>query len=142
MSWTNKGYSCSVIFSLLANSRARSKGILRRVSVMDAKVEKLDSPHTLEVHWADLNDVARLLTLQDTVPSTPRHSCYIQKLGSVDHVIIWTWSALQSIWVWDGLHSPSRRATHTPLASTWKQRLPSSSQSVAVTRGFIPGGAT
>lgn len=27
-----------------------------------------------------------------------------------------------------------------PRASTWKQRLPSSSQSVAVTRGFMPGG--
>jgi hypothetical protein len=35
----------------------------------------------------------------------------------------------------------SRRATQTPLASTWKQRLPSSSHKVAVTRGFIPGGA-
>lgn len=37
---------------------------------------------------------------------------------------------------------PSRRATQIPLASTWKHKLPSSSQSVAVTRGFIPGGAT
>jgi hypothetical protein len=37
---------------------------------------------------------------------------------------------------------PSRRATHTLLASTWKQRVPSSSHRVAVTLGFIPGGAT
>ena len=77
-----------MIFSLLANSRARSKGILQYVSMMEGKVEKLDSPHTLEVHWADLNDVARLLTLQNTVPSTSCHSCYVQKLGSVDHMII------------------------------------------------------
>ena len=33
-------------------------------------------------------------------------------------------------------------ATQTPLASTWKHKLPSSSQRVAVTLGFIPGGAT
>ncbi|KAH0194777.1 hypothetical protein KCV03_g415, partial [Aureobasidium melanogenum] len=36
----------------------------------------------------------------------------------------------------------SRLATQMPFASTWKQRLPSSSQSVAVTLGFMPGGAT
>lgn len=36
---------------------------------------------------------------------------------------------------------PSRRATQIPLASTWKQSEPSSSHRVAVTRGFMPGGA-
>lgn len=38
--------------------------------------------------------------------------------------------------------SPSLLATQIPRASTWKHRLPSSSQRVAVTLGFIPGGAT
>lgn len=31
-------------------------------------------------------------------------------------------------------YSPCRRATQTPFASTWKQRVPSSSQRVVVTR--------
>jgi hypothetical protein len=97
MSWTNKGYSCSVIFSLLANSRARSKGILHHISTMKGTSEKLNSPHTLEVHWANLDDVARLLTLQDTVSSTSRHSRNIQELGSIDHVIIWKGSVLLPI---------------------------------------------
>ncbi len=39
------------------------------------------------------------------------------------------------------MDAPSLRATQMPLASTWKHRLPSSSHRVAVTRGFIPGGA-
>ena len=34
----------------------------------------------------------------------------------------------------------SRRATQIPLASTWKQRVPSSSHRVVVTLGLIPGG--
>jgi hypothetical protein len=33
-------------------------------------------------------------------------------------------------------------ATQTPLASTWKHTVASSSHSDAVTRGFKPGGAT
>ena len=88
MSWTNKGYSCSVIFSLLANSRARSNGILHQISMMNDNAERLDSPDAFEVHRTDLNDMTRLFTLQDTVSSASCHSCNVQKLGSVDHVVI------------------------------------------------------
>jgi len=53
-------------------------------------------------------------------------------------VIPATFSSLVPLIMW----LSSRLATQTLLASTWKHRLPSSSHSVAVTLGFIPGGAT
>ena len=48
-----------------------------------------------------------------------------------------TLSSLVPLMVW----LSSRRATQIPFASTWKQRLASSSHKVAVTFGLIPGGA-
>jgi hypothetical protein len=77
-----------VIFSLLANSRARSKGILSHVSMPISSPEQGNLPNTLEMHGADLNDMARLLAFQYAVTPTSCHSRNIQKLGAVDHVIV------------------------------------------------------
>ena len=101
-------------------------------------------PHALEVHRTDFDHVSHLFTLQNAIATTTCHACYVQQLRAVDEVIIYRIqiSSLVSRPSELGRHVPSRRATQTPLASTWKHRLPSSSQRVAVTLGFIPGGAT
>lgn len=67
--------------------------------------------------------------------------------NSLVPLIMWLSYKIQSLvsqkhkWGRMCVYKPSRRATHTPFASTWKHKLPSSSHSVAVTLGFIPGGA-
>jgi hypothetical protein len=48
------------------------------------------NPNTLKMHWTNLNNVARLFALQYAVSTTTRHSRDIQKLRSVDHVIVLT----------------------------------------------------
>jgi hypothetical protein len=100
------------------------------------------------MHGPDLDNMSHLLALEDTIPTASRHTSNVEEFGAINHVIIWFGRSAKtgpdSEWTSrprDGLAVPSRRATHTPLASTWKQRLPSSSHSVAVTLGFIPGGA-
>lgn len=45
-------------------------------------------PDALQVHGANLDDVARLLTLQDTISSASGHTSYVQQLRSVDHVVV------------------------------------------------------
>jgi hypothetical protein len=50
--------------------------------------EQGNLPNTLEMHGADLNDMARLLAFQYAVTPTSCHSRNIQKLGAVDHVIV------------------------------------------------------
>jgi hypothetical protein len=45
------------------------------------------------MHWTNLNNVARLFALQYAVSTTTRHSRDIQKLRSVDHVIVYQKSA-------------------------------------------------
>lgn len=52
----------------------------------------LDLPDTLEVHRADLDDVSRLLTLQDTISAASCHASDIEQLGTVDHVVVFTTS--------------------------------------------------
>lgn len=47
-----------------------------------------DIPDTLQVHWSDFDDVSDLFTLQDTVSSTSGHASHIQKLRTVDHMIV------------------------------------------------------
>lgn len=86
--WTNNGYKISVIFSLLANSRARSNGILFHVRgcLIDADVQSL--PNTFEMHRPNLNNVPDFLRFEYAISSPSGHTSYIQKLGSVDEVVI------------------------------------------------------
>jgi hypothetical protein len=44
------------------------------------------------MHRANLNDMARLFALQYAVSTTSGHSRNVQKLGTVDHVIVFTTS--------------------------------------------------
>jgi hypothetical protein len=100
------------------------------------------NPDTLQVHGTNLDNMTRLFALQDAIASTSGHACDVQQLCAIDHMVVYksqSSARTKTTKCWIGL--PSRLATHTPFASTWKQRLPSSSQSVAVTRGFMPGGA-
>ena len=46
------------------------------------------NPDAFEVHWANLDNVSSLLTLQDTIPTATGHASDVQKLGAVDHVIV------------------------------------------------------
>lgn len=79
-----------MIFSLFAKSSARSKGILQ--SCVSRQVghrsSKRHLPDTLQVHWANLHHVSRLLALQDTITTTTCHTGNVQKLRTIDHVIV------------------------------------------------------
>ena len=103
-------------------------------------MSKINSPDSLKMHWANLDNMSGLFRLENAISTPAGHPCNIQQLRSVDEVVIYAFISQYSLW-FQTMHLPSRRATQTPLASTWKQRLPSSSHSVAVTRGFMPGGA-
>lgn len=46
------------------------------------------NPDTLEVHGANLDNVSCLLALKDAISSTSRHAGDIEKLSSIDHVIV------------------------------------------------------
>ena len=46
------------------------------------------SPDTLQVHWSNFDNVSHFLALQDTISSPSGHTCNIQKLRAVDHVVI------------------------------------------------------
>ena len=79
-----------MIFSLLANSKARSKGILSGVSIMHRwRRSGRILPNTLQVHWPNLDNVACLLALEDTVTSASCHASDVEKFRAVDHVIVW-----------------------------------------------------
>lgn len=56
----------------------RYNGYLRRETVPDA----------LEVHWADLHHMSRLLALENTITSTASHTRDVQQLCAIDHVIV------------------------------------------------------
>ena len=86
---TNKGYNDSVIFSLLAKSRARSKGILFS-SQHQEHIKSLRSflPDTLEMHWTDLDHMSSFLTFQYSVSSTSSHSGHVEELGAIYHVVV------------------------------------------------------
>lgn len=80
-----------MIFSLFAKSSARSNGILQGVSVSSVLFRQSHHlPNTLEVHRTNLDHMARLLTLQDTIATTTRHASNIEKLRAIDHVVILT----------------------------------------------------
>jgi len=99
------------------------------------------SPNALEMHGAYFDHGASLLTLEDAVTSTAGHASHVQELGAVDHMIVWLNVSIMAVQVVESDDLPSLRATQMPLASIWKHIHPSSSQRVAVTRGFIPLGA-
>ncbi len=60
-----------MIFSLLANSRARL-------------------PDSFQMHWADLDHVLLLLTLENAVTSASCHTSNVEELGAVDHVVVYS----------------------------------------------------
>lgn len=88
---TNSGYKSSVIFSLLAKSKALSKGILRKVRyelrIINATLWP-SLPNTLQVHRADLHNMSDLLALENTISAPTCHAGHIEQLGTIDHVII------------------------------------------------------
>lgn len=86
---TNKGYNDSVIFSLLAKSRARSKGILSP-SQRQKHIKWLRSfiPDTFEMHWTDLNHVSSFLTFEYSVSSPSSHSGHVEELCAIYHVVV------------------------------------------------------
>ena len=51
------------------------------------------------MHRTNLYNVAQLLTLQNTVTAATSHSRYIQKLGTIDHMIIWQQSVFRFVWL-------------------------------------------
>jgi hypothetical protein len=77
-----------VIFSLFANSNARSKGILRHVSfVVSTRTDGI-LPNTFQVHGTNLDNVSCFFTFEDAVSATSGHTSDIKQLGAVDHVVI------------------------------------------------------
>ena len=88
---TKRGYKRSVIFSLFANSNARSKGILQIVSsIIRVQVdESRIVPHALQMHRADLHYMSDLLALEDTIPTATRHPRNVEQLGPIDHMVIY-----------------------------------------------------
>lgn len=46
------------------------------------------NPDTLEMHWANLDDVSRLFTLENTISSASGHASNIQEFGSIDEVVV------------------------------------------------------
>ena len=45
-------------------------------------------PDALQVHGANLHNVANLFALENTVASATRHASHIQELGTIDHVVV------------------------------------------------------
>ena len=87
---TNRGYSDSVIFSLLAKSRARSKGILTRGQCLEQiKGVRSSIPDTLEMHWTDFDHMSSFLTFEYPISSTSSHSSDVKELRAVYHMIIY-----------------------------------------------------
>jgi len=47
-------------------------------------------PDAFQVHWADFDYVFEFLALENTVSSSAGHACYVEELGAVDHMVIFT----------------------------------------------------
>lgn len=81
-----------MIFSLLANSRARSNGILGvKESTTDTArhvVKAKYIPDTFQMHWANFHNMAKLFALENSITSTAGHASYIEQLCTIDHVVI------------------------------------------------------
>ena len=88
---TKRGYSISVIFSLLANSRARSNGILGINSKLPYRygyLQKRCVPDPLQMHWANLDNVLLLLALENTITAASGHTSNIEKFSAINHMVI------------------------------------------------------
>ena len=46
-------------------------------------------PYAFKVHWTNFHDVSHLFALQDPIATTSRHAGDVEKLGAVDHMIVW-----------------------------------------------------
>lgn len=54
---------------------------------------RVDIPNALQVHGADLDNMANLFALQDAVSTATSHSSDIEQLGSINHVVIYSKSS-------------------------------------------------
>lgn len=77
-----------MIFSLFANSSARSNGILRVISLRQGGRKSRYLPNTLQVHGANFDNVTRLLALENSITSSSCHPSDIEQLRTVDHVVV------------------------------------------------------
>lgn len=50
----------------------------------------MHSPNAFQMHGTDLDNMTRLLTLQNTVSSTPGHAGHIQQFRTVNHVVVFS----------------------------------------------------
>lgn len=66
-----------MIFSLFANSRARSNGILLWINNVQSTVV-VHLPNALQVHGSDLNDVPGFFALENTIATPASHPCDVQ----------------------------------------------------------------
>lgn len=46
------------------------------------------NPNTLEVHGSNFDDMSCLFTLEDAISAPSSHASNIEKLGTIDHVVI------------------------------------------------------
>ena len=98
-------------------------------------------PDSFQVHGADFDNDSSLLVLEDTVTFSTRHANNIQQFCSIHHVVIYSFIQKFNTTIDTEKRTarrgalsflPARRATQTPLTSTWKQYVRSSSQMVLV----------
>jgi hypothetical protein len=48
------------------------------------------NPNTLEMHWANLDNVSHLFALENSIPTSTSHSRNVEKLGAIDHMVIYS----------------------------------------------------
>jgi hypothetical protein len=79
-----------VIFSLLANSRARSNGILGNNSKLPSLRVPAERclPDPLQMHWPNLDNVLLLLALENTITAASGHTSNIEKFSAINHMVI------------------------------------------------------
>ena len=49
-----------------------------------------DIPNTFQMHRPNLNHLFLLLRLEDSVSATSSHADYIEELGAVDHMVVYS----------------------------------------------------
>ena len=65
--------------------RLTSNGLCGFLSAIEYPVTEISNmPNTLKMRWTGLDDMARFLTLQDTVSTSACHSCNVEELCSID----------------------------------------------------------
>lgn len=45
-------------------------------------------PDSFEVHWSDFDYMLEFLALENAVSSSAGHACYVEELGTIDHMVI------------------------------------------------------